>query len=141
MSDETQEQNEEVKLDFDPKQIERQMIEAAEARAQDPTEMAAQMYGMYVPHYKRIVPKLSTRSLRRVLNYLVLYPLEQDTVKPTSELEKQVMQLVSNLVEAKIVMIMDTYRHHAEELYEAANKELTPEEEQQIKSEIDASGE
>jgi hypothetical protein len=124
------------RLDFDPKEIERQLLEEANNRAQDPSEMAATMYSMYVPHYKRVVPKLSTRSLRRILNYLVLYPFEQDSVKPTSELEKEVMQLTSSLIEAKIIMIMDTYRQNAEQLYEAANAPLTAEQEAEIREQI-----
>ncbi len=123
---------EEAKLDFDPRQIERDMIAAAEARAQDPSEMAATAYSMYIPHYKRAIPKLSTRGLRRVLNYLVLYPLEQDDIKSANEFEKQVMQLVNSLVEAKFIMIMDSYSKNAQAVYDASQNQATSEETNEV---------
>lgn len=138
MTDETQEQTnmDEQLVEFDPKQVEADMIAAAQARAEDPTETAASIYSMYMPTYDRILPKLSTRSLRRVLNYAVKYPFHQDDVKPTSNMEKEVMLLVSTLIEAKVVMIMDQYRLHAEQLYNAAHTPLTPEQEAEIAADI-----
>lgn len=129
-------ETEEAKLDFNHKQIEADMLAAAEARAQDPVTMSSDMYAMYVPHFKRILPKLSTRSLRRILSFLVLYPLEKDSVKATSDLEKEVMHLTNSLIEAKFIMIMSTYAEHAQELYEASQAELTPEQEAEIKTEL-----
>src|SRR5690554_1017013 len=107
----------EEKLDFDPKEVEQQMIEAAEARAQDPLEMAATVFRMYMPYFDQALPKLSTRGLRRVIKYLVKYPLEQDDIGAASQFEKDFMNLANSLAEAKYVMIMETYRQNAEELY------------------------
>lgn len=141
MTDETTEALETAeelqKLEIDARQIERDMVEAAQARAQDPSEMAAQMYAMYVPHFKNGVKKLSTRGLRRVLLNAVLYPLEQDDIKASSEFEKQMVQLVSSLLEAKFILIMDQYRLNAEQLYEAATTPLTHEQEKQIKQQLE----
>src|SRR6478752_6686120 len=112
MTDEKQqevEQPTEKQLSFDPKAIEADMIKAAEARAEDPGEMAASMYAMYVPHFKRALSKLSTRGLRRVLQNAVLYPLEQDDLRTSSDFEKEVTLLINSLLECKFVMIMDTY--------------------------------
>jgi hypothetical protein len=125
------------KLEIDAREIERQMVEAAQARAQDPSEMAAQMYAMYVPHFKNGVKKLSTRGLRRVLLNAVLYPLEQDDIKASSEFEKQMVQLVSSLLEAKFILIMDQYRLNAEQLYEAATTPLTHEQENEVKKQLE----
>ncbi len=143
MNDETQgdndtvvEQAPEAKLEFDPKAMEEQMIAAAQARAEDPTETASQAYGMYVPHYKASIPKLSTRGLRRLLNYLVLYPLDQTDFKAANDFEKQMMQLTGQLVEAKFIMILDTYNQHATELYEAQNTPLTQEQADEIADEL-----
>lgn len=130
------EQAEEAKLDFDPKAIEAQMVAAAQARAEDPTETASQAYGMYVPHFKRALPKLSTRGLRRLVNYLVLYPLEQEDFRAANDFEKEMMQLTGQLVEAKFIMIMDSYRQHAEQLYEAQNTPLTQEQSDEIADEL-----
>lgn len=140
MTDETleTENTEELeKLEINAREIEQEMIRQAQERSQDPTETAAQMYSMYIPHYKSAVPKLSTRGLRRVLNNLILYPLEQDDIKAASQFEKEMMQLVNSLVEAKFIMILDQYRLNAEKLYEAANTPLTAEEEAEIKQQIE----
>jgi len=139
MTDETleTENTEELqKLEIDAREIERRMVEAAEARAQDPSEMAAQMYSMYVPHFKNGVKKLSTRGLRRVLLNAVLYPLEQDDIKTSSDFEKQMVQLVSSLLEAKFILIMDQYRLNAEQLYAAATTPLTETEEAAVKEQL-----
>jgi len=127
---------EQAPLEIDPRQIEKDMLEAAEARAQDPSEMAAMMFQMYVPHFKAGLAKLSTRGLRRVLKNAVLYPLEQDDIQTSSEFEKQMVQLVSSLLEAKFIMILDTYKNNAQQLYDASQAELTVEEEAEIKQQI-----
>lgn len=123
-------------VDFDGKAVEEAMIEAANQRAIDPTEMAATAYSMYSPHYRRLLGKMSTRGLRRVLNYLVLYPLEQEDIKNANELEKEFMYLCNYLAEAKFVMIMDQYRANAEKLLEAQETPLTKEEETAIIDEV-----
>lgn len=130
------EQAPEAKLDFDPKAMEEEMIAMAQARAEDPTETASQAYGMYVPHFKRALPKLSTRGLRRLVNYLVLYPLEQNDFRAANDFEKEMMQLTGQLVEAKFIMIMDTYNQHAQQLYDAQNKPLTQTESDEIADEL-----
>lgn len=127
---------EEDRIPFDPKQVEQDMIAAAQARAQDPGEMAATMYRMYVPHFKAGVTKLSTRALRRVLLGAVLYPLEQNDFKGHSEFEKQMIQLVSSLLECKFVMIMDTFNANAQQIAEEAERPLTKEEEAEIEKEL-----
>jgi hypothetical protein len=121
-------QEELARIDIDARQIEADMIAAAQAKAQDPSEMAAQMFAMYVPHFKQGLSKLSTRGLRRVLQNAVLYPLEQDDIRTSSDFERQMVQLVSSLLECKFIMIMDTYKNNAEQLYDASQAELTPEE-------------
>jgi hypothetical protein len=121
-------QEELARIDIDARQIEADMIAAAQAKAQDPSEMAAQMFAMYVPHFKQGLSKLSTRGLRRVLQNAVLYPLEQGDIRTSSDFERQMVQLVSSLLECKFIMIMDTYKNNAEQLYDASQAELTPEE-------------
>ena len=136
MSEENKQEFPENTIPFDPKQVEKDMIAAAEARAQDPGEMAATMYRMYVPHFKAGVTKLSTRALRRVLLGAVLYPLEQNDFKGHSEFEKQMIQLVSSLLECKFVMIMDTFNANAEKIAEEAERPLTEEEAVEIEKEL-----
>lgn len=142
MSEENKtEETTEEQVGFDPKQVEQELLAQAHARADDPVETASTAYSMYVPHFKRLLPKMSTRSLRRILQYLVLYPLEQDSVKSANELEKQFMQLVNSLVEAKFVMIMATYSEHSQQLLDAAETPLTTEEEAEIIKELNKENE
>lgn len=127
-------------LEIDPAQVEREMLADAHSRAMDPMEMASQMYGMYVPHYKGAVDKLSSRALRRILNFLVLYPFEQDDVKAASKDEQQLMQLCNSLLEAKFVMTMHAYNENAEKVFAAQNSELTEEEKAQVIADFKAAG-
>jgi hypothetical protein len=144
MSEETQDteatQVEDAQLEIDPKALEAQMIAAAQARAEDPIETASQAYGMYVPHFKRAIPKLSTRGLRRLVNYLVLYPLEQEDFRAANDFEKQVMQLAGQLSEAKFVMIMATYQENAQKLYDAEQSKLTDTEKAEVVETLRAGG-
>ncbi len=127
-------------IPVDPKEIERQLIAGAQARAEDPIETAGTAYQIYVPHFKAALPKISTRGLRRVLQYLVLYPLEKDSVNAASEFEKQFMQLVNSLVEAKFVMVMASYQQNAQQLYDAEQAALTPAEIEGVTAELRAGG-
>ena len=135
MSEDTQEQQgpvEEKQLNFDPKQVEAELVRIAQERAEDPVETAASTYKIYLPFFDANLKKLSVRGMRRLCNFLVKYPLEQDDIKAASPFEREMMELVNTLVQAKFVMILGTYNEHAEELYEAANTPLTPEQEAEI---------
>lgn len=128
-------------LGLSGKEVEDFMIKAAQERSEDPTEMAAGAYTMYGPYLKLAIPKLSTRSLRRILKYLVFYPFDQDDVKAANETEKSVMQLANLLIEAKFVMQMDAYRAGLEQIVEAAETPLTEEQEAEIKQQLEAASE
>lgn len=147
MTDETQELQdadqvlpeaapEEKQLKFDPKEVEAQLVKMAQERADDPVETAASTYRMYLPYYERNLAKISTRGLRRVLNFLIKFPLEQSDHKAASDFEREMMELINTLVQAKFVMILGTYNEHAQELYDAAHTPLTPEQEAQIATEL-----
>jgi len=118
------------------KEVEEFMLKAANERAEDPTEMAANAYSMYGPFYKRAVPKLSKRSLRRILDYLIFYPLEQESIKCANEAEKGIMQLANFLIEAKFIMQMDIHVKNIDKYVEALETPLTTEEESAINEEI-----
>lgn len=123
-------------LGLSGKEVEEFMVKAAQERAQDPAEMAATAYAMYGPYYKMAVPKLSKRSLRRILDYLIFYPLEQDTVRAANEAEKSVMQLANFLIEAKFIMQMSVHAEHLDKIVETAETPLTNEEESAIVNEF-----
>lgn len=125
----------------DGKALEAAMLKAAQERSHDPAEMAATAFQLYAPAYKNLVSKLSTRGLRRVLNFLILHPYEQSDIKSANETEKQIMGLCNYLVEAKFIMTMAAMNEGLEQLHAAAEKELTTEEENAIREELEKQGE
>jgi hypothetical protein len=137
MSEETTvDESEQKQLDFDPKEVEAELVRIAQERADDPVETAASTYKIYLPFMEANLKKLSVRGMRRLVNFLVKYPLEQDDMKAASPFEREMMELVNTLVQAKFVMILGTYNEHAEQLYDAAHAELTPEQEAEIAKEL-----
>lgn len=126
----------EKQLNFDPKEVEAQLVKIAHERAEDPVETAASTYRVYLPFFDANLKKLSVRGMRRLVNFLVKYPLEQDDIKAASPFEREMMELTNTLVQAKFVMILGTYNQHAEELYEAATTPLTEEQEAEIAKEL-----
>lgn len=127
---------EEKQLTFDPKQVEAELVRIAQERADDPVETAASTYRIYLPFFEANLKKLSVRGMRRLVNFLVKYPLEQDDIKAANPFEREMMELVNTLVQAKFVMILGTYNEHAQELYDAANTPLTAEQEAEIAKEL-----
>lgn len=140
MSEETQVQTEETKINFDPKEVEAELVRIAQERAEDPCEVAAQTYRVYLPFYKMNKAKLSTRALRRIMDFLVMYPLESDKANATSKEEREMMELINTLIQAKFVMILDTFNKHGQEIYDAANRPLTEEEAAQVIADLKAGG-
>jgi len=113
---------EEVKTEQEPTTEEvveftQEQVDAmAEARANDPTEIAATMHNLYLPMFCNAVDNLSSASLKRILKYLVSYPLVDCEIKQDEPAEGKVAYLGNNLVECKFVMIMDTYNQNAKEI-------------------------
>ena len=107
---------------IDPKEIERQMLEEAKKRTEDPAETAAMVYTMYRPEFLSRCRKLSSRARARVLEMLVQYPLNGETIKFTSELEKEVYFLADSMIQAKFVLLMGTYKDSAEQLVKAQDE-------------------
>ncbi len=140
MSEEIKPLAEETGVKFDPKQVEAELVRIAQERADDPAEVAAQTYRVYLPFYRMNKGKLSTRALRRILDFLVLYPLESDKANATTKEEREMMELINTLIQAKFVMILDTFNNHGEQLYNAATTPLTEEEAQQVIADLKAGG-
>jgi len=139
MSENT-EVKEESTVNFDPKQVEAELVRIAQERAEDPAEVAAQTYRVYLPFYKMNKSKLSTRALRRLLDFLILYPLEKSDPGANTKEERELMELCNTLIQAKFVMILDTYNKHAEEIYNSATNPLTEEEAAQVIADLKAGG-
>lgn len=111
------------KLAKDPEEVnpELQKIsqEQAEARANDPTEMAATVHALYTPKFMEALGNISGQSAKRILKFLVNYPIAQDEIKDIDPVVKTLAHLANQLVECKFIMIMDTYRLNADVLMKA----------------------
>jgi hypothetical protein len=77
--------------------------------ADDPMEMASTLLYMYTPKFNAAVDKLSSNALRRVLKRLVSYPLNEKAYAATSQAEQDVFNVGDRLLEAKFIMITQTY--------------------------------
>ena len=107
---------------FDAKAIEEEMIKIAENRAQDPGETAAMVYHMYRPEFIKRAVKLSSRAKSRLIAMLVQYPLNGNDIKFSSELEKECYFFADSMIQAKFVLMMDTYKNSAEEMVQAQDE-------------------
>lgn len=75
------------------------------AKNMKPEDMAAHIYGMFLPHYLTAVSRLSLKEARRVLDGLIEYPLNVDKVDCKTEDGKNAFALGMRLLEAKNIMI------------------------------------
>ena len=107
---------------FDAKEIERQMIEAAQNRAADPAESAAMVYTMYRPEFAKRAAKLSSRAKSRLIAMLTQYPLNGNDIKFSSELEKEAYFFADSMIQAKFVLLMDSYKNSADALVQAQDE-------------------
>lgn len=121
--------NEEASVDIDlpkvdAKAIEQEMLQAAENRAVDPAESAAMVFHMYKPELYKRIPKLSQKAMRRVLQLLIEYPLNDKKLAGTSQLEKEVFLLADAMLQSKFIMMMDVYKDGAEQLIKAQEETI-----------------
>lgn len=112
------EPTEELKL-VDPKQVEAEMIAEAKKKSEDPAEQAAMVFTMYKSNFERAVKKLKGKAHTRLLNALVMSPLVE--VKLLTEAEKEAYFFGDSMIQAKFVMMMQTYKDSAEEIIALAN--------------------
>lgn len=108
----------------DARQIEQEMLHAAQNRAVDPAESAAMVFHMYKPELLKRLPKLSQKAMRRVLQLLIEYPLNDKKLAGTSQLEKEVFLLADSMLQSKFVMMMDVYKDGAEQLVAAQDETI-----------------
>lgn len=92
----------------------------------DPVKAASTMYGLYMPKFKQGVGMLSTNALRRLINALIEYPLQEKKYAHSTPLEKQLMSVGHAVLEAKFLMILHTYTANMDALEEAANPDIEP---------------
>jgi len=87
----------------------------------DPVEIAAQMLTYYTPRFNMLVDKLSSRQLRRVTKSIVEFPVGK-TYNHTNDMEKEVFMIGKSLLDAKYVMIAQTYSDNRERILAEAAK-------------------
>jgi hypothetical protein len=114
---------EEVVEAVDVVKLEQDLVQEDKKRREDvdPVEIAAQMLTYYTPMYNKVIDKLSSRQLRRVTKSIVEFPLGKTYVHK-DPLELEAFNLGKALLDAKYVMIAQTYSDNRERiLNEAAN--------------------
>ena len=109
----------------DPREIEREMIEDAKRRAEDPIETAGLVYTMYLPEFLKRVRQLSARGRARVLESLVQYPLAKKDINLSNQLEKEVFYFADSMLQAKFIMMQATYLESQQELLNAVESETS----------------
>lgn len=109
---------------IDPVELEAAMVEKERKRLEaepDPVEIASMMLTLYTPRFCAIVDRLSNRQLRRVTKSIVEFPIGK-TYKHNDPLEAECFAIAKNLMDAKYVLIADTYNQNREKIFEEAAK-------------------
>jgi hypothetical protein len=76
--------------------------------SETPFEAAATMFGLYRPKFEELVKTLSTGELRRVLNALVQYPLNEREFINEAQRVRDTFAVGQSLLEAKWLMLMQS---------------------------------
>jgi hypothetical protein len=76
--------------------------------SETPFEAAATMFGLYAPKFESHIKTMSTGELRRLLNALVQYPLNEKEFVNESQKLRTAFSLGQTLLEAKWVMLMQS---------------------------------
>lgn len=110
------------------KEVEQELLEEASQESQQevqqmsPEAVSSQLLMIYTPIYENLVNGLSANAMRRLLKKLVEFPLNEKEMKATSEQEQQTFAIGTRLLEAKFVLIMQTYNENAQKMQEDAEK-------------------
>lgn len=86
---------------------------------QDPMEVAAMLFTLYLPKFELMVDKLSNNSLRRILRALIKVPLVDANLNSVNEVEKTTFAIAERLLEAKWLMIQHSLYEHNQEIQNA----------------------
>lgn len=78
----------------------------AKARQDDPAEVYAQVFAMYLPRFNNIMNGLNSKGKNRVINHLMQYPFNEKTIKLLNNQEKEAIAIGHSILEAKYSMIM-----------------------------------
>lgn len=90
---------------------------------QNPFDAAAMLFGLYAPLLEGKLKELSTGELRRLVNGLVQYPLNEKEFINDSKNLREAFSMGHRLLEAKWVMFMQSMMTHGESAESAAEQE------------------
>lgn len=109
---------------FDPKEVERQMVQEELDRRNkepDPLEIASMMLTLYTPRFCALVDQLSSRQLKRLVKALVEYPVGRE-YSHRDKLEAEAAAIGHNLLDAKAALLFATYHEHRDEIIRQAEE-------------------
>lgn len=92
-------------------QIEQELLsetleQMAHARAEDPSEVYAQVYNTYMPRFNALLNNLNAKGKTRVINFVMQYPFNERAFKAVNKVEQEAMAVGHAILEAKYSMIM-----------------------------------
>lgn len=102
-------------------QIEKELLEKANANATDVFGNAATTFGLYAPKFFAGLNKLSSRQLRRLIRALIEVPFVTKMPQFRNQDEKEMFAVGENLLLAKLVMISHSFMDAQETLANSEN--------------------
>lgn len=98
--------------------------EQTEIGENSPFETAATVFGIFTPRIEALLKDLSTGELRRLVNAMIQYPLnEKEFVENGSDKLKECFKLANECVRARSIMEFETVLKIQEEKMKQENKE------------------
>jgi hypothetical protein len=88
----------------------------------NPDDVYAGMLKMYLPKFQGMVAKMSNKMLRRLINALIEFPLNQRDYNPKDPLEKGAFILGDRLLTTKAFLIISALREEEEANLKAAQE-------------------
>lgn len=126
---------------IDAKQIEQDLLKKEEQRLdqqvvqQSPVEAHAKMFAMYSPIFKNGVNGLSSRKLKKLINYLIEFPLNSKEYRLMTQMERDLFNIGNKLLESKFCMRVYI---ESEKIEEAQKKLQAEEESAKLESNVDS---
>lgn len=91
--------------------------------SETPFEAAATMFGLYAPKFEAHIKTMSTGELRRLVNALVQYPINDKEFVNESQKLRTAFALGQVLLEAKWVMLMQSMMEVEQNKLQASSEE------------------
>lgn len=115
----------EASTTVNPAELEKAMVEKASARAEDPEEIAATLFTLYLPRFHALVDGLSNKALRRLIKAIIEHPIEDKPYYIKEQSEKEAFAIANALLDSKYVMIFNAYSSGLDTLVKASEDQAT----------------